>query len=167
MFDPARPPPPTRDTFCRIVQQEIGKPDAVRIRAYHSSAVGHDWVGKFAEWCGLFCLWGLHEAGLALSVFWRLGGGFCEEQHLHRVKLPEPGDIAYYNHPFQHHAVVISVDEEAGTFTSCDGNQANDTVVLRTHIPLTKPTCFYSIAKFLAADTEPPDTDPAPEPAEE
>lgn len=152
MFDPNRPPPPTRETFCRIVQQEIGKPEPERIREYHSSAIDGAWVGKFAEWCGLFCVWGLHEAGIALDRKWALGRGFCEEQRLQRVKLPEPGDIVYYDRPFQHHAVVISVDTETGTFTSCDGNQANDTVTLRTKIPLSKPTCFYSIASLLPKD---------------
>lgn len=158
MFDPNRPPAPTRETFCRIMQQEIGKPSDEQIRAYHSSALGKPFVGKFLEWCGLFCLWGLHESGIALDVLWRLGGGFCEEQRLARVKLPEPGDIAYFAAPYHHHAVVISVDTETGTFASCDGNQAADTVVLRTRIPLSKPTCFYSIQKLLvrATDTEPP-----------
>lgn len=164
MFNPDRPPPPNRETLIRIATQEIGKPDPERIRAYHSSALGRAHVGKQLEWCGLFCLWALHESGLAKSVFWRIGGGFCEEQKLKRVKLPEPGDVVYYHTPFQHHAMVHSVDTEAGTFSSIDGNQAGDSVTLRTGIPLSKPTCFYSIAPLVrsAADTEPPD--PAPEP---
>ncbi len=158
MIDLNRPPPPTRETFCRIVTQEIGKPTQERLREYHSSALGRPWVGKFAEWCGLFALWGLHESGIALGVKWKLGGGFCEEQRLARVKLPEPGDIVYYDRPFQHHAVVVAVDTETGTFSSCDGNQAADSVTLRTKIPLSKPTCFYSISKLLESerDTEPP-----------
>ena len=159
MFNPDRPPAPTRDTFCRIVLQEVGKPGEERIRAYHSSAFGREWVGKSLHWCGIFGLWGLHESGIALSVFWRMGGGFCEEQRLTRVKLPEPGDIAYFDKPFQHHAVVVAVDADAGTFDSCDGNQPGDTVQHKTGIPLVKPTCFYSIAKLLERDT-----DPAPEP---
>jgi hypothetical protein len=174
MFNLNRPPPPTRDTFCRIVQQEIGSPGHLRIMEYHRSAFGPN--GHFAdtdkekEWCGLFCLWGLHESGIALTVFWRSGGGFCEEQRLDKLgpnvpwaktRLPEPGDIAYYDRPYRHHAVVTSVDPDAGTFTSCDGNQAANTVVLRTRIPLNKPTCFYSIDKLLQHDTEPspPPTD--------
>jgi hypothetical protein len=163
MLNPSRPPPPTRDTVVRLALQEVGKPDAETIRGYHSGALGRAHVGKQLEWCGLFCLHMLHEAGLAKSVFWRLGGGFCEEQRLQRVKLPEPGDVIYYHTPFQHHALVHSVDLDAGTFSSIDGNQAGDTVVLRTGIPLTKPTCFYSIEKFLTADTDPPDTEPEPE----
>lgn len=176
MFDPARPPAPTRDTFCRIVQQEIGSPGHLRIMEYHRSAFGaavpFGDADKEKEWCGLFCLWGLHESGIALGVHWRSGGGFCEEQHLDKLgphvpwaktQLPEPGDIVYYDQPYRHHAVVISVDADAGTFTSCDGNQAADTVVLRTRIPLTKPTCFYSIAKLLKAAS---DTDPSPPPDE-
>lgn len=169
MFNLERQPlGPTRGEFCRIVQQEIGSPGHLRIMEYHRSAFGpgvHFSDGdREKEWCGLFCLWGLHESGIALSVHWRNGGGFCEEQHLHKFgphvpgaakELPEPGDIVYYDLPYRHHAVVISVDPDAGTFVSCDGNQAADTVVLRTRIQLSKPTCFYSIGKLLPRDTDP------------
>ncbi len=172
MIDLNRPPAPTRETFCRIVQQEIGKPGHLRIMEYHRSAFGHSVPFRDdapeKEWCGLFCLWGLHESGIALDVHWRNGGGFCEEEDLdkfgpritwaHKGRIPEPGDIVYWDLPYRHHAVVISVDTESGTFSSCDGNQAADSVTLRTKIPLSKPTCFYSISKLLESerDTEPP-----------
>ena len=164
MFNPDRPPPPTRHTATRIAAQEVGSPGHLRIMEYHRSA----WPGypgdKEKEWCGLFCLWALHEAGIATKVAWRNGGGFCEEQRLPRDKTPEPGDIAYYAAPFHHHAMVYAVDYDAGTFESIDGNQANDTVQHKTGIPLTKPTCFYSIEPLVKAAA---DTDPAPEPDDE
>lgn len=148
MIDPNRPQGPSRFEVVRLALQEVGKPTPERIREYHSNATGKAWVGKFAEWCGLFCLAMIHDSGAAADALWRLGGGFCEEQRLPKVKVPEPGDVVYYDKPFQHHALVHSVDEETGTFSSVDGNQAGDSVTLRTKIPLTKPTCFYSTAKF-------------------
>jgi hypothetical protein len=164
MFDPARPPAPTRETATRLAFQEIGSPGHERIMEYHDNAYGKETGEREQEWCGLFCLATLHDSGIATSVFWRNGGGFCEEQRLPRVKLPEPGDVVYYDKPFHHHALVHSVDEDAGTFASVDGNQAADTVVLRTKIPLSKPTCFYSIARLLRAAL---DTEPSPPPGEE
>lgn len=164
MFNPERPAGPSRFEVVRLALQEVGKPGPERIREYHSNALGKPHAGRELEWCGLFCLAMLHDAGIAKKVLWRIGGGFCEEQRLERVKLPEPGDIAYYAAPFHHHALVHSVDTDAGTFSSVDGNQAADTVVLRTKIPLTKPTCFYSIARLLRAAL---DTEPSPPPGEE
>jgi hypothetical protein len=149
VIDPNRPPGPSRFEVVRLALQEVGKPGTERIREYHSNALGKPHVGPEVEWCGLFALAMLHDAGIAQNVHWRIGGGFCEEQRLRRVKLPEPGDVVYYDKPFQHHALVHSVDTEAGTFSSVDGNQAGDTVTLRTKIPLSKPTCFYSIESLL------------------
>jgi hypothetical protein len=163
MFDPNRPAGPSRFEVVRLALQEIGNPGHMRIMEYHRNAIGRAVGDRELEWCGLFCLAMLHDAGIAEKVLWHIGGGFCEEQRLAKVKLPEPGDIAYYDKPYRHHALVHSVDTDAGTFSSIDGNQAADTVVLRTRIPLTKPTCFYSIAALLrqALDTEPA---PPPEP---
>lgn len=109
MLDPNRPPVPDRFTACRIALQEVGKPTEERLRSYHSSAIGRPWFGPFAEWCGLFVLWALHESGIALGVTWRLGGGFCLEQGLPEVATPEPGDVAYYKRPSEIAAELAAV----------------------------------------------------------
>jgi hypothetical protein len=152
----------TRTRILEIAAAEIGSPGHLRIMEYHRDAIGRAVGDKELEWCGLFCLWAIHQADVAKHVLWRIGGGFCEEQHLTKVRLPAPGDVAYYNEPFQHHALVHSVDVDRGTFDSIDGNQAADTVTMRLRIPLKKPTCFYSIERLLTADTEPqmPAVDP-------
>lgn len=145
----------TRDRVLQCAVAELGSPGKSRIQQYHRSAIGPQWGGtKELEWCGLFCLWALHEADLARSVFWRLGGGFCEEQRLPRVKAPEPGDIAYFHSPFQHHALVESARN--GIIVTIDGNQAGDTVQRKTRSS-TSASVFYSIAPLLlqASDTEP------------
>jgi len=116
---------------------------------YHRNAFGHAVTDKALQWCGLFCLAMLHDAGIATNVFWRQGGGFCEEQKLGKTNAPQPGDIAYYDKPYHHHAMVIAVDLEAGTYDTVDGNQLGDTVAIHRGIKLTKPTFFYSIGKLL------------------
>jgi len=74
-----------------------------------------------ASWCGAFCLFDLKQAGLAPGVFWHYKTGFVEPQHLPRVLVPEPGDVAYYDRPYQHHALVELVD---GLHVhTIDGNQ--------------------------------------------
>lgn len=158
MLDPNRPPPPTRDTAARLMLQEVGSPGHARIMEYHDNAFGRETGDKELEWCGLLCLAMLHDAGIALSVFWRQGGGFCEEQRLDKfgpkvpwakTRVPEVGDIVYYDAPYRHHAMVIAVDAERRTYDTVDGNQLNDTVVIKRGLSFDKPTCFYSIRKLL------------------
>jgi hypothetical protein len=125
MFNLERQPlGPTREEFCRIVQQEIGSPGHLRIMEYHRSAFGpgvHFGDGdREKAWCGLFCLWGLHEvrhrAERLLAQRRRLlrgaapGTSSGRTCRVPRERLPEPGDVAYYDLPYRHHAVVISVD---------------------------------------------------------
>lgn len=166
-----------------------GHPGIHRILDYISNAIGSR-VGKRLEWCGTFCLFLLHKVGLALGVHWHVGGGFCEEQHLTKIvgkrlsrinakgeeeiyylwdQLPEPGDIAYYANPFSHHAMVLAVNADpnnlaGGTYDTIDGNQIGDTIQTHHGIKLSKPTCFYSIEKFLAEEAgETPDEQAADE----
>jgi hypothetical protein len=101
------------------------------------------------EWCGIFALWCLHQAGLAPSWRWELGKGF-----LYRLPLttkPQPGDIAYVHNPSQHHAVVIDVED--GRVEAVNGNGGNATytgdVVTRTKLPLAHYSSFYSIGPLL------------------
>lgn len=103
-------------------------------------------------WCGALALWALHEADLARDVFWVIARGFCEVQGLTRTLRPLPGDIAYTDKPWQHHAVVESL--ENGILTTIDGNQPD---VQRKVRPLPKSgIVFYSIEKFLRATTDDP-----------
>lgn len=113
-------------------------------------------------WCGAFALWALHKAGVATSVKWIISRGFCEVQGLKRTTSPLPGDIAYTDQPWQHHAIVESL--QGGILTTIDGNQPD---VRRKVRPMPKSgMVFYSISKFLEGQgappiTEPPDTLPA------
>jgi|WetSurMetagenome_2_1015567.scaffolds.fasta_scaffold297082_2 hypothetical protein len=57
-------------------------------------------------WCGVFALWCLRKAGLT-DLPWTLGKGFVWPARLPVIDLgaSQPGDIWYYDHPYQHHAI--------------------------------------------------------------
>lgn len=104
---------------------------------------------QFKHWCGGFALACLKDADLAPDVVWIDSLGFCEPQGLNRVKIPEPGDIAWFKEN-QHYAVVERV--LGNMFDSIDGNQgktlARPCIKLRSRL-LSTAAVFYSIEKFL------------------
>jgi hypothetical protein len=100
------------------------------------------------EWCGAFALHCLHEAHLATGVKWAFGPphyGFL--YRLHTTKTPEPGDIAYLDKPWQHHAIVTDV--EGDTVHTIDGNQGALAPIKTHSAPLSHWTAFYSILPFI------------------
>lgn len=104
-------------------------------------------------WCGMASLSWIKQAGLAPGVFWKDGLGFCEVQRMPHVVVPEPGDVAYFDKPFQHHAIVelVNVDpvtRHALTFNSYDGNQP--AILHHVGRPLSSATAFYSLRNFIA-----------------
>lgn len=117
----------------------IGPPYPVR-----NTATGH--------WCGAMALWAiktaLKQVGYTLPVNWRIGLGFAEvgPMKLPRTKAPQPGDVAYTDQPFQHHAIVESLRD--GTLVTIDGNQPD---VRRKTRPAPAGIIYYSIAPYIAA----------------
>ena len=100
------------------------------------------------DWCGAFALHCLHEAELAKSVKWTFGPphyGFL--YRLHTTTTPEPGDIAYLDKPWQHHAIVTDV--EGDTVHTIDGNQGPKAPIKTHAAPLHHWTAFYSILPFI------------------
>lgn len=108
------------------------------------------YAAKNSEWCGIFALYCLHEAGIALDVRWVVGGGFVLEQGLPRTSTPQPGDIAVRPSPFWHHAIVESLG--SGQLITIDGNQPG--VVRRIRPAPTSNIQYHSIAPFLPAGAE-------------
>lgn len=101
-------------------------------------------TGFKGHWCGGFALWCLRQAGLARNIDWQIGRGFCFQ--LPRTSSPEPGDIAYIDQPFQHHAVVVTAS--GNSVTTVDGNQPGSSVQLRTR-PRSAITAFFSIEDLI------------------
>ena len=115
--------------FMRVGNRLRPLRDDKRIAKYWRRVLGPTWKGPFPHaWCAAFGLWCVQEAGLAPGVVLLVNGingkgwGFCEPLALPKVKIPEPGDIAYFE-KFQHHAVVEFADVSGGVFWSIDGNQ--------------------------------------------
>jgi len=103
--------------------------------------------GPQTSWCGIFALWALHQAGLANDTVWKFDGppwGFLYK--LPATRDPKPGDIAYQDQPFQHHAIVKKV--EGGTVHTIDGNSTGNAVREKTR-PKSAFTAFYSIQPFI------------------
>lgn len=105
------------------------------------------------EWCGAFALWCVQQGGVGLDLRWMFGPphyGFL--WNLHQTKTPEPGDIAYLDQPYQHHAIVVTV--EGDTVFTIDGNQGAAAPIKTHEAKLTHWTAFFSIASLLSP--EPP-----------
>jgi len=106
------------------------------------------------QWCGAFALYNLHKAGLGLELRWEFSSdanghrsGFLWA--LHRTQIPQPGDIAYFEH-WQHHAIVrcmVGLDQ----FDSIDGNQGPVTPIKLHERSLREATAFYSIQPLIDA----------------
>lgn len=113
--------------------------------------VGYDGPSYPKQWCGALALFCLHSGGVALDVHWEVGKGFL--YRLHTTPHPEPGDVAYLDAPFQHHAIVTHIEGES--VVTVNGNQGpTDPIQIKTH-PLKHWTAFYSIAPWLEPDSPP------------
>lgn len=110
------------------------------------------------HWCGAFALWALHQAGVALDQMWDVGVGFVAPCRLRQTRQPLPGDIAYTDVPWQHHAIVESLAAD-GMLTTIDGNQPD--VRIRTR-PRPPAIVFYAVQPLV--DRVVAKTDPAPAP---
>lgn len=141
-----------RQRIVRAAEGELGPGDPPKY--WRSCRVAGPPFPK--HWCGGFALWAIHQADVALDVAWKIGLGFCEVQRLPRTTQPKPGDVAYKDKPFQHHAVVASVSGD--TVTTIDGNQPH---VARRTKNLPEWTCFYSIEPLLTKAAPPSSSQPS------
>jgi hypothetical protein len=128
----------------RVVSAARGELGKGNWRKYLSGVA--DDPGARVSWCGIFALWALNQAGIAHGHRWIYGRGFVYPMGLPRTDTPRPGDIAYLDQPYQHHAIVESAVGD--TITTIDGNQAGDTVQRRVR-PRSAFTAFYSIEPLL------------------
>jgi hypothetical protein len=101
------------------------------------------------QWCGALALWCLHQAGLGLELRWLFGPphfGFL--WNLERTSSPKPGDIAYLDKPFEHHAIVVEVSGDV--VHTIDGNQGPHAPIMTHEAPLSHWTAFFSIESLIA-----------------
>jgi hypothetical protein len=96
-----------------------------------------------SAWCGQFALYVLRAAGLT-DWAWEVGRGFA--WRLPRTANPEPGDIAYIDQPYQHHAIVVRADTRE--IWTIDGNSDGGKVASKSR-PRSDFSAFYSIAPLV------------------
>lgn len=79
-------------------------------RAHLGEGPRPEWLD--VEWCGLFALACLHEAGIALDIEWRVGGGIVLEhpEAFPPTDDPQPGDLVVETRAPWHHQIVVSWD---------------------------------------------------------
>jgi len=152
----------------RVVKAALGEPDkAPRVPIYWLSALGYrpsaEALSK--DWCGIFILWALHEAGLTQNVKWTVGEGFISSEHLPITSDPKPGDIAYFTMN-QHMALVRAVGSEPlamrriGFLSQAQGSKLSAQIQLingngnfgyitQSTVDKNGVTAFYSIQPFI------------------
>jgi hypothetical protein len=151
-LDPNEPEPqPAKETpqdsgfrakVVRAAESQLGYPNQTK---YAAAALGLTEAQAVAQgtsrlsWCGLFATWAYQQAG-ATGLRWILGPPYGIASQMARTNDPKPGDLAYIDQPFQHHAIVESVDGNA--ITTIDGNSTGGLVVRNTR-PRSAFTAFY------------------------
>jgi len=128
---------PGRVSVLRYASADVG----LALSRESWSAVNPTLQGK--PWCGAWALWKLQQAGLT-DVGWVSGIGFVGPLGLRGTLSPQPGDIAYWDQPMQHYAIVESVNP----LVTLDGNSTGGVVRRKTHTSQLAPL-FYSIGKLL------------------
>lgn len=153
------PPIPTSDDHAvrnRIVAQALSQLGATDPSPYWLDAFGSVPSSKLA-WCGVFALWVLRMVALT-SRKWVTGKGFLyvndagastSKPYLPIVKVPAIGDIAYFDKPYQHYALVEEVDGD--TVHLIAGNTPN---VGRQQTTISSgKAVFFSVAPLLPSST--------------
>jgi len=133
-----------RERIVEIAKGELGRQDPQKY--WEDVIPGAEGTIFHGDWCGGFSLWVLHQAGIGRDVNWQIGKGYLF--NLSTTSDPQPGDIAYMNLPYQHHAVVVESD--GSNITTVDGNQPGSMVKLRTR-PVSAWTAFYSVQPWIDA----------------
>lgn len=127
--------PDKRTRILEAARGELGKSDG---RKYFDGVTAKNPGPTLPEWCGVFALWALHQAGLLRGVEWIYGKGFLFR--LPTTRSPKPGDVAYFLRN-QHHAIVERI--EGPNVITIDGNHYGE--VARVSRPISTVAAFYSI----------------------
>jgi hypothetical protein len=138
-----------RDQVARAAASQVGLSDP---RPYIEDALGESTTDDF-EWCGMFALWAIHQAGLLPGVLWKIGEGFASE-YLKQIPASElaAGDVVYWDQPYQHHAVVEWVDHARGLMSTINGNGAGGAVT-RVVRSIAGADGYYSLKELPGVET--------------
>lgn len=140
------------DTRARIIEVASAEIGPGRRADYWREVLGYD-PGVTKAWCGAFCLWALHQVGLAREHKWGIdGSGMVGPLKLRPTRTPSRGDIGYLDQPWQHHFLFDY--EYDGKVHSVDGNQPD----VRQRVRPRQGITFYSISPLL--DVTEQDTNP-------
>ena len=123
--------------------------EVVRIACrYIGEGARPEWLGF--QWCGLFALTVLHEAGLAQDVIWHIGGGFVLENPnaFPPTTDPHPGDIGIIEHNSAGrdvwHYVILERIEDGVAHCIAGNTGPSPGVVARQEFLMSRPS-WYSI----------------------
>jgi hypothetical protein len=98
------------------------------------------------KWCGIFALWAVKSAGLAVGT-WVDGQGIAAVARFTQTQSPRKGDIAY-KIAEHHHAVVYQIrsDDSGHTLiTTIDGNSGAGGSITRNEGPISNWKAFYRV----------------------
>jgi hypothetical protein len=133
--------PDIRKRIVEIARSELGQKDVARYVATAAPA----FAGQKPEWCGIFALWVLKQAGLATGITWIVAKGFLFR--LPQTKVPKPGDIAYFE-KYQHQAIIAEVRGDSLVLINGNGKGG---VVTENVRPISDARAIYSIQPWVDA----------------
>lgn len=139
-------PESSRSFVVRAAVSQLGKTDPTAY--WQDTLATHPTVSPTADWCGVFALWCLHQAGLALDWHWEIGSGFLLSTlhpSLPTTQNPQPGDVAYFDH-LEHEAIVEFVTPSGVSLINGNGEGG---AVTRSSALRSEVTAFFSIAPLL------------------
>lgn len=137
------PPSGDRDRVLWFAETQLGVTDPT---SFWLDAYGALPDKMSRAWCGVFYLWCLRQAGL---VTWHWPVLFS--QKLHVVSEPSPGDLAYFDQPYQHHAAVMR--SEGDTLWLIQGNYGSPGRVAQSMVShRQKRPIYYSIEKLVTPE---------------
>jgi hypothetical protein len=108
---------PIRQHITSLAAREIGQGD--RTKYFQGVLPNQPEDPNKVEWCGIFLLWVLHQAGVMPNVKWEWGRGFL--YRLPQTTNPQPGDLGYKHH-LNHQNMVVALDEDPAYLWTIDGN---------------------------------------------
>jgi hypothetical protein len=140
-----------RQRVANTANQENHAKDATK---YWADVLSLTWRGPYpSQWCGAFVLWCLRTS-LGCGLQWEVSSGFLHHlPQLRRGAMPELGDIAYLDNPYQHHAVVVAAglsSDGVPYVITMDGNSGSPPGEVIEHWSHQSCwTCFFSIDRLV------------------